>query len=87
MKNENNNTFSLLSESHEDYEATDVIVNSDGRLFWVPPVTSHTFCEGLDLTYWPWDLQECLIHIGSWTKSGWQLDPVIMGDSKANVSN
>merc|ERR1711963_948511 len=75
------------SEAHEDYEATDVVVRNNGFLFWVPPVTSHTFCEGLDLTYWPWDIQQCEILIGSWTKNGWQLDTVIMGNTKANVSD
>jgi len=74
------------SEAHEDYEATDVVVRNNGFLFWVPPVTSHTFCEGLDLTYWPWDIQQCEILIGSWTKNGWQLDTVIMGNTKANVT-
>ena len=79
--------FIYCSVVHEDYEATDVLINSDGSLFWVPPVTSHTLCEGLDLTYWPWDFQDCAIIIGSWTKSGWQLDPVLMGHSKENVSD
>ena len=33
------------SISHEDYEATNVIVHSDGRIFWVPPITFHTSCD------------------------------------------
>ena len=78
--------FTFCSVVHEDYEHTDVLIYSDGQLFWVPPVTSHTTCEGLDLTYWPWDFQDCAIVLGSWTKSGWQLDPVLMGHTKENVS-
>ena len=33
------------SISHEDYENTNVIVHSDGRIFWIPPVTFHTSCD------------------------------------------
>ena len=33
------------SISHEDYEDTNVIVHSDGRIFWIPPITFHTSCD------------------------------------------
>ena len=33
----------------------------------------HTSCE-LDWTYWPWDRQRCSLVVGSWTKTGWELD-------------
>ena len=54
--------------------------------FWVPPVTTHTSCE-LDYSYWPWDIQKCDMVIGSWTKSGWEVDVFNMGqtDGTKNV--
>ena len=58
---------------HEDYETTDVIVHNSGWCFWIPPMTTYTYCK-LDFTYWPWDIQNCVITYGSWTKSGWELD-------------
>ena len=33
----------------------------------------HTSCD-LDWTYWPWDRQTCHLVVGSWTKTGWELD-------------
>ena len=73
--------FSII---HEDYEDTDAIIYSWGMAFWVPPVTTHTSCE-LDYSYWPWDIQKCNMVIGSWTKSGWEVDVFNMGLTK-NVS-
>merc|ERR1712223_548408 len=73
---------------HEDYEDTDAIIYSWGMAFWVPPVTTHTSCE-LDYSYWPWDIQKCNMVIGSWTKSGWEVDVFNMGqtDGTKNVSS
>jgi len=72
------------SMKHEDYEVTDVIVHPNGWCFWIPPMTTYTYC-GLDFTYWPWDIQNCVITFGSWTKSGWELD--IHNRNGKNVSS
>ena len=73
----NDNVFCFYSIRHEDYENTDVIIYSSGLIYWVPPMTLHTTCE-LDYSYWPWDTQKCCMIIGSWTKSGWEIDVVNM---------
>ncbi|XP_023321649.1 neuronal acetylcholine receptor subunit alpha-6 [Eurytemora carolleeae] len=72
------------SLQHFDYEMTDVGLVSSGLIWWVPPVNLHTSCE-LDWTYWPWDYQKCRLLVGSWTKTGWELD--ITTISGANISN
>lgn len=61
---------------HEDYEDTDVVAYASGVCYWIPPVNFHTTCE-LDYKYWPWDEQHCNIIMGSWTKSGSELDVVL----------
>ena len=43
----------------------------------------HTSCD-LDWTYWPWDRQVCHLVVGSWTKTGWELD--VQNLSKKNIS-
>ena len=75
-----------FSVNHEDYEQTDVIVYSNGRCWWIPPLNTHTYCS-LDFTYWPWDIQKCKISFGSWTRMGWEIriDLGYIGN-KANVS-
>lgn len=76
--------FLISRIEHEDYEHTDVIVYYNGQLFWIPPTTTHTSCD-FDFTYWPWDIQKCQVVLGSWTKSGNELDVVNMDHS--NVCN
>jgi len=61
------------SVEHFDYEKTEVLVLSNGNVWWVPPVNLHTSCA-LDWTYWPWDRQACSLIVGSWTKAGQELD-------------
>ena len=60
-----------------------MIIWYTGFCYWIPPVTFHTSCS-LDYTYWPWDVQRCEIVLGSWTKTGTELD-VANGDGR-NVS-
>ncbi|TRY69589.1 hypothetical protein TCAL_05233 [Tigriopus californicus] len=74
---------------HEDYEDTDVVAYASGVCYWIPPVNFHTTCE-LDYTYWPWDEQNCNIILGSWTKSGTELDVILgnqLNSSKIDLEN
>ena len=63
-------TFSI---EHESYDYTDAIVMSDGKIYWMPPVTFHTSCD-FDFTYWPWDMQTCSLVLASWSKTGNELN-------------
>ena len=36
----------------------------------------------LNYYYWPWDTQSCELIVGSWTKSGWEVDVVNMNGGK-----
>ncbi len=68
------------------YMSTDCILRSDGLVFWIPPVTFRTACD-LDYSYWPWDVQVCKVVIGSWTKTGEEIDLVVsLDDTNRNAS-
>jgi hypothetical protein len=41
----------------------------------------HVFFQ-LNYYYWPWDTQSCELIVGSWTKSGWEVDVVNMNGGK-----
>ena len=41
-------------------------VRYDGNISWIAPYNFHTHCI-LDMTYFPWDKQECGLYFGSWT--------------------
>ncbi|MPC92026.1 Neuronal acetylcholine receptor subunit alpha-3 [Portunus trituberculatus] len=57
----------------DPYGNTDVIIDSDGTVVWVPPATFRSECP-LDVTYWPYDSQACALYLGSWTRHGYHID-------------
>lgn len=72
------------SVEHFDYQMTEILVLSNGDVWWVPPVNLHTSCD-LDWTYWPWDRQACSLVVGSWTKSGQELDVQNLGGANSTM--
>ena len=57
----------------DHYGNTHCLAHPDGTVIWVPPSQFTVFCD-LDLTYWPYDKQTCMLRVGSWTYDGEQLD-------------
>lgn len=57
----------------DHYGSTQVLVYQTGMVIWVPPSHFETFCV-LDLTYWPYDQQQCSLVLGSWVFDGLKLD-------------
>lgn len=57
----------------DHYGQTNLILYNTGEVLWVPPAQLSVFCE-LDLTYWPYDIQNCSFVLGSWTYHGLALD-------------
>ena len=49
-----------------------VVVYSNGLVSWVPVYNLESDCA-MDLTYFPFDTQNCSIKVGSWTYDGWQV--------------
>lgn len=52
---------------------TPIIVNNDGTLFWYSPVKIKTSCK-IDITYFPFDTQTCMLKFGLWTYDGSKVD-------------
>ena len=63
---------------------TKAVVRYDGYTEWFAPTEIHSIC-GIDITYFPFDEQRCLLKFGSWTYTGASLDFVNMRDA-ADVS-
>lgn len=58
-------------ESNVDNTLT--LVYSTGQVLWVPPLTAQVTCD-LNATWFPFDVQRCLIKFGSWTYDGTKID-------------
>ena len=49
-----------------------VLLNSNGTVLWPVPVKLKSSCK-VDIAYFPFDDQECILHFGSWIYSGKRL--------------
>ncbi|XP_011674150.1 neuronal acetylcholine receptor subunit alpha-7 isoform X2 [Strongylocentrotus purpuratus] len=61
---------------------TKVTVTSEGLCEWIPPGIFKTSCP-IDVTYFPFDIQECEIKFGSWTYGGFTVDLELLSDEVA----
>ncbi|XP_043359871.1 neuronal acetylcholine receptor subunit alpha-10 [Dermochelys coriacea] len=54
---------------------TNVVVRYDGRVMWDSPAITKSSCK-VDVSYFPFDGQQCRLTFGSWTYNGNQIDLV-----------
>jgi len=60
-----------------------VVVESDGSVMWIPPAIYMSSC-GIDISNFPFDVQNCYMKFGSWTYDGLNLD-IDFYDKKAEI--
>lgn len=69
------NSMSLCSSADGNFEvtlATKATLNYTGRVEWKPPAIYKSSCE-IDVEYFPFDEQTCVMKFGSWTYDGFQV--------------
>ncbi|XP_066091200.1 neuronal acetylcholine receptor subunit beta-3 [Saccopteryx bilineata] len=59
---------------------TKVIVKSNGTVIWTPPASYKSSCT-MDVTFFPFDRQNCSMKFGSWTYDGTMVDLVLMNEN------
>ncbi|KAJ6664159.1 hypothetical protein lerEdw1_008375 [Lerista edwardsae] len=59
--------------------ATKTVVKHDGTIAWTPPANYKSSCT-IDVTYFPFDMQNCSMKFGSWTYDGSQVDIILVDD-------
>ncbi|XP_034042505.1 neuronal acetylcholine receptor subunit alpha-5 [Thalassophryne amazonica] len=55
---------------------TKAVVKYDGTILWTPPANYKSACT-IDVTFFPFDLQNCSMKFGSWTYDGSQVDIIL----------
>ncbi|XP_018350056.1 PREDICTED: acetylcholine receptor subunit alpha-like isoform X3 [Trachymyrmex septentrionalis] len=53
--------------------ATKATLNYTGKVIWKPPAIYKSSCE-IDVEYFPFDEQTCMMKFGSWTYDGFHVD-------------
>lgn len=56
--------------------STKAVVKHDGTVTWTPPANYKSSCT-IDVTFFPFDLQNCSMKFGSWTYDGSQVDIIL----------
>ena len=65
----------LFNNADGNYEVrykSNVLIYPDGEVLWVPPAIYQSSCT-IDVTYFPFDQQTCIMKFGSWTFTGNQV--------------
>ena len=75
------NIFNLFSAdgNFEVTLATKATLYAEGKVEWKPPAIYHSSCE-MDVEYFPFDEQTCIMKFGSWTYDGTQVGCRDTGD-------
>ncbi|XP_066576684.1 neuronal acetylcholine receptor subunit beta-3a [Amia ocellicauda] len=58
---------------------TKVIVKYNGTITWTPPASYKSSCT-MDVTFFPFDRQNCSMKFGSWTYDGNMVDLILLDD-------
>lgn len=66
-------TLTDMKENFVPWGTVNVLVQKDGSIIFIPPVTMKTWCN-VNYENWPFGEQSCDIKLGSWTHGSSQLD-------------
>ena len=63
------------SEAFDGTYQTNVVVTSDGKCSYIPPGIFKSSCQ-IDITWFPFDDQDCEMKFGSWTYNGFNVSMI-----------
>ncbi|KAA0191830.1 Neuronal acetylcholine receptor subunit alpha-7 [Fasciolopsis buskii] len=65
--------YNCADEKFDRTFPTNVIMKHDGKVQWMPPGLFKSTCN-IDISWFPFDVQNCTLKFGSWTYNGDQID-------------
>ncbi|XP_059080775.1 neuronal acetylcholine receptor subunit alpha-7-like isoform X3 [Tigriopus californicus] len=71
--------YNSADEAFDGTYQTNVVVNSNGSCTYIPPGIFKSTCK-IDITWFPFDDQDCEMKFGSWTYNGFKLELVMNND-------
>ncbi|XP_026814555.1 acetylcholine receptor subunit beta-like 1 [Rhopalosiphum maidis] len=74
----------LFNNADGNYEVrykSNVLIRPSGELLWIPPAIYQSSCT-IDVTYFPFDQQTCIMKFGSWTFNGDQVSLALYNDKQ-----
>ena len=63
--------------------ATKATIYSEGLVEWKPPAIYKSSCE-IDVEYFPFDEQTCVLKFGSWTYDGFKVGLIFFNKQTSN---
>jgi len=81
--------YNSASESFDSTYPTNVVVTSSGLCTYIPPGIFKSSCP-IDITWFPFDDQNCEMKFGSWTYNGFKVDFQLQseeGDTGTFIAN
>lgn len=75
--------LSLRNSAVGDFQVDDktkALLRYNGDVTWIPPAIFKSSCK-IDVTYFPFDYQNCTMKFGSWTYDKAKIDLVLIGSS------
>lgn len=66
------NVFFSADGHYEVTLMTKAVVFSNGLVIWQPPAVYKSSCS-IDVEYFPYDVQTCILKLGSWTYDGFKV--------------
>jgi len=78
--------YNSADERFDGTFQTNIVASSDGSMLYVPPGIFKSTCK-IDITWFPFDDQNCELKFGSWTYNGFKLDLKLQFETGGDLSN
>ena len=76
--------FPSADEAFDGTYPTNVVVTHEGKCTYIPPGIFKSTCK-IDITWFPFDDQDCEMKFGSWTYNGFKVNSFSLGVANSNL--